>query len=112
MVGPGAGSAAGGRIPYPSLSGVPQRREKRFGNGVKNLSGSDDIPKLPIKGSVNDDEKRPGKAIPQARVLGFPLARPAKDRGRPMGPPEMPVRLPRIREDGLLSPSCAFRRRM
>lgn len=28
--------------------GVPQRREKRFGNGVKNLSGSADIPKLPI----------------------------------------------------------------
>jgi hypothetical protein len=25
--------------------GVPQRREKRFGNGVKNLSGSADIPK-------------------------------------------------------------------
>jgi hypothetical protein len=27
-------------------AGVPQRREKRFGNGVKNLSGSADIPKL------------------------------------------------------------------
>jgi len=25
--------------------GVPQRREKRFGNGVKNLSGSVNIPK-------------------------------------------------------------------
>jgi hypothetical protein len=25
--------------------GVPQRREKRFGNGVKNMSGSVDIPK-------------------------------------------------------------------
>jgi hypothetical protein len=24
--------------------GVPQRREKRFGNGVKNLSGSADLP--------------------------------------------------------------------
>jgi hypothetical protein len=28
--------------------GVPQRREKRFGNGVKNLSGSADIPKFLI----------------------------------------------------------------
>jgi hypothetical protein len=28
--------------------GVPHRREKRFGNGVKNLSGSADIPKLLI----------------------------------------------------------------
>jgi len=28
--------------------GVPQRREKRFGNGVKNLSGSADIPNLLI----------------------------------------------------------------
>jgi len=28
--------------------GVPQRREKRLGNGVKNLSGSADIPKLLI----------------------------------------------------------------
>jgi len=27
--------------------GVPQRREKGLGNGVKNLSGSADIPKLP-----------------------------------------------------------------
>jgi hypothetical protein len=29
--------------------GVPHRREKRFGNGVKNLSGSADIPKVLIK---------------------------------------------------------------
>jgi hypothetical protein len=28
--------------------GVPHRREIRFGNGVKNLSGSADIPKLII----------------------------------------------------------------
>jgi len=28
--------------------GVPQRREKRLGNGVKNLSGSADIPKWRI----------------------------------------------------------------
>jgi len=28
--------------------GVPQRREKRLGNGVKNLSGSTDIPELLI----------------------------------------------------------------
>jgi hypothetical protein len=32
--------------PSLSLCGVPQRREKGLGNGVKNLSGSADIPKL------------------------------------------------------------------
>jgi hypothetical protein len=32
--------------PEDPARGVPQRREKRFGNGVKNLSGSADIPKV------------------------------------------------------------------
>ncbi len=41
-----AGEASGLTIPCPSLCGVPQRREKGLGNGVKNLSGSADIPKL------------------------------------------------------------------
>ena len=31
----------------PHLCGVPQRRERWFGNGVKNLSGSIDVPKSP-----------------------------------------------------------------
>jgi hypothetical protein len=30
------------------ICGVPQRQKKCFGNGVKNLSGSGHIPKLPI----------------------------------------------------------------
>jgi hypothetical protein len=48
--------------------GVPQRREKCFGNGVKNLSGSADVPKL--LSLINAEKKMPFRQRADFQIQG------------------------------------------
>jgi hypothetical protein len=49
--------------------GVPQRREKRLGNGVKNLSGSADLPEWLVITTEDDAQWVSLSVYPEISIL-------------------------------------------